>query len=293
MSTQASPTPKTALAERKSEPLEHPALAERLPPLPTIGIDIVTLGGILVRSGYFADTRAVSQAIVKVLRGQELGIGPVTAMSEIHVIDGKPSMSATLMAALVRRAGYDYRVKLDEGSCEITFYRNGQEIGRSIFTEDDARTAGLLTDPKRPSWQRYRRNMLFARAMSNGARWYCPEIFGGSAYSTEELEDERATTVAPAPAATEETPTAAAATVAPAPSRSEELLARLRVQHADERAAARDRLARELAGEAAGEVEASAGGGQTSASGTPAASASAGGSAQTPLLTHTAAEVRP
>jgi hypothetical protein len=267
MSTQTSPTPAKAqaLAERKSATegaLEQATLAERLPPLPAIGIDIVTLGGILVRSGYFADTKAVSQAIVKVLRGQELGIGPVTAMSEIHVIDGKPSMSATLMAALVRRAGYDYRVKIDDKACRITFYRNGQEIGESVFSADDAKTANLINDPKRPSWQKYRRNMLFARAMSNGARWYCPEIFGGSAYSTEELEDERATAGAPAAATAEEPPPAVAGASAPAPapaSRSEELLAKLRIQHSNEGAAARDQLAQELAN---GEPIASAAGGE-------------------------------
>jgi hypothetical protein len=29
--------------------------------------------------------------------------------------------------------------------------------------------------------------MLFARAMSNGARWHCPDIFGGPIYTPEEL----------------------------------------------------------------------------------------------------------
>jgi hypothetical protein len=29
--------------------------------------------------------------------------------------------------------------------------------------------------------------MLFARAMSNGARWYCPDVFAGPAYTPDEL----------------------------------------------------------------------------------------------------------
>ena len=35
---------------------------------------------------------------------------------------------------------------------------------------------------------KFPRNMLFARAISNGARWYCPDLFNGNAvYVPEEL----------------------------------------------------------------------------------------------------------
>ena len=38
------------------------------------------------------------------------------------------------------------------------------------------------------NWRKYPRNMLFARAISNGARWYCPDLFGGSpVYTPDEL----------------------------------------------------------------------------------------------------------
>jgi recombinational DNA repair protein RecT len=49
----------------------------------------------------------------------------------------------------------------------------------------DAKAAGL--DGK-DVWKKYPRNMLFGRAMTNGCRWYCPDIFGGkSVYTPEEL----------------------------------------------------------------------------------------------------------
>ena len=33
----------------------------------------------------------------------------------------------------------------------------------------------------------FARNMLFARAMSNGARWFTPDVFGGPVYTPDEL----------------------------------------------------------------------------------------------------------
>lgn len=153
--------------------------------------DVMTLGQTLAKSGYFKDAQDAAKAVVKILYGQEVGIGPATAMSAIHVVEGKPTYSATLMAALIKRSGkYDYRVlRLDDDGCDLAFYqRDGgkwDEIGRSGFTTDDATAANLAG---RQVWKSYRRNMLFARALSNGARWYTPDVFGGTpAYTPDEL----------------------------------------------------------------------------------------------------------
>ena len=43
-----------------------------------------------------------------------LGIPRIAAVTGIHVIQGKPSMSADLMAAQVRRAGHKLRVKASD-----------------------------------------------------------------------------------------------------------------------------------------------------------------------------------
>jgi hypothetical protein len=55
------------------------------------------------------------------------------------------------------------------------------EIGESRFTAKDAQAAGTQNMAK------FARNMLFARAMSNGAKWYTPDIFGGPVYTPEEM----------------------------------------------------------------------------------------------------------
>jgi hypothetical protein len=155
----------------------------------------------MAASGYFQDARQAAQAVVKVLAGHEMGFGPFASMNGIYIIQGRPAVSANLLAAAVKRSGkYDYRVtEMTETRCAITFYQNGQPIGESTFTIEDARKAGTKNLDK------FARNMLFARCISNGVRWYCPDVFNGSAvYTPDELgatedEDGRVIDVKPTP----------------------------------------------------------------------------------------------
>lgn len=149
-------------------------------------MDIMSLGEVLKRSGYFSDVKEASQAIVKILAGQELGIGPVAAMTGIYIVKGRVTLSANLMAAQIKRSGhYDYHVtRIDDTGCEITFYQDKEPIGVSTFTEADAKAAGLLGGE---NWKKYPRNMYFARALSNGAKWYCPDLFAGPVYTPDEM----------------------------------------------------------------------------------------------------------
>ena len=140
----------------------------------------------MVASGYFNDAKDVAQAIVKIMAGQEMGLPPFAAMTSIHVIKGKPVLGANALATLVKsHPSYDYRVKsLDAKGCTIAFYENGEHLGDSSFTAADAKAAGLAGG----NWQKYPRNMMFARAISNGAKWFTPGIFGGApVYTPEEL----------------------------------------------------------------------------------------------------------
>lgn len=145
--------------------------------------DTMQLGKVLAESGFFQDSKSSAQAVVKVLAGRELGIGAVASMTGINIIQGRVALSANLIAALVKRSGrYSYHVtKLDDDTCIIRFLESGKFIGESVFTKSDAVKAGTRNMDKFP------RNMLFARAMSNGAKWYCADIFGGPVYTPEEL----------------------------------------------------------------------------------------------------------
>ena len=145
----------------------------------------------LVASGYFTgrnDERntAIAQIATKIMAGRELGYGPFASVQGIHVIQGKPQVSANLMAAAVKsHPRYDFRVrKMEADAVAIEFFENGESIGTSTFTADDAKRANTQNMSKFP------RNMLFARALSNGVRWFCPDVFHGQAVYVEgEIED--------------------------------------------------------------------------------------------------------
>ena len=158
---------------------------------PNAGLDeVLTLGKTLAASGYFNDTRDAAQAAVKVLAGQELGLGPIASMTGIYIVKGRVTMSANLMAGQIKRSGrYNYRVTtMTNDAVVVEFYEGGQSIGVSSYTADDAKAAGLWgsSDP----WKKSPRNMLFARAMSNGAKWFTPDIFAGPVYTPDEMESE-------------------------------------------------------------------------------------------------------
>lgn len=149
--------------------------------------DVMTLGQVLSESGYFQDARQAAQAVVKILAGREMGFGPIASMTGIYIVQGRPTLGADLLAKAVKRSGrYDYRVLvLDETQCQLRFFeRDGdgwRELGLSTFTLADARQAGTKNLDKFP------RNMLFARAMSNGVKWFCPDAIGLTVYDPSEL----------------------------------------------------------------------------------------------------------
>ena len=150
--------------------------------------ETMSLGEVLAKSGYFTDAEGQAQAVVKVLAGREMGFGPIASMTGVYIVKGKPTIGANLLGAAIKGSGrYDYRViELTDGRAEIAFFQGSEEIGRSVFTMEDASKAALTNKPG--PWKQYPRNMLFSRAMSNGARWYCPDVYGGvTPYTPEEM----------------------------------------------------------------------------------------------------------
>ena len=156
------------------------------PELPKTIQEMQSLGEVFVKSKFFQDSQDAAQAIVKVMAGAELGFPPIASMTGVYIVKGKVSLSANLIAAAIKRSGrYTYRVrKHDESGCEIEFFENNESIGLSSFTREDAQRAQLLG---KETWRSFFRNMAFARALSNGAKWHCPDIFGGPVYTPEEL----------------------------------------------------------------------------------------------------------
>lgn len=149
------------------------------------GSEIMSMGKAFHESGMFPDIKTAAQAVVKIQAGAEIGIPPFAAMSGIHIIQGKPTIGAGLIASAVKGSGkYDYRVmQQDEKACSIDFFQGKDKLGNSTFTIEDAKKAQTKNLDKFP------KNMLFARAISNGVKWFCPDVFSGPVYVPEEMPE--------------------------------------------------------------------------------------------------------
>lgn len=149
--------------------------------------DPMILGKIFAESGMFPTVKTQAQAAVKIMAGKEIGLSPFEAMKNVYMVNGTLALQSNAMASLVKKSSkYDYKLeKLDDTECIITFLRDKEKLGDSVYTFKDAAKAGLVN---KDNWKNHPRNMLFARALSNGVRWFCPDVACGW-YTKEEMDD--------------------------------------------------------------------------------------------------------
>ncbi|HEX8091808.1 MAG TPA: hypothetical protein VF762_23345 [Blastocatellia bacterium] len=151
--------------------------------------ETLTLGKVLAESGFFKDAKSQSQAVAKILAGREMGFGPMASMAGIHIIEGKPSISGLLIASAIKSSGkYDYRIQVHNlDVCTLLVFEGAEQVGVVSFSAEDAKRAKLTDGPNKHTWEKYREDMLFWRAISRAARRYCPDIFKGPVYTPDEL----------------------------------------------------------------------------------------------------------
>jgi hypothetical protein len=118
--------------------------------------------------------------------GQTLGVDPMTAVQSIHVINGKPTASADLIAGLVRRAGHKLRVTGDDKKAVVQIIRADDPdfTFESVWTIERAHAAKLTG---KDTWKQFPAAMLKARAITEVARAACSEILQGTIYTPEEM----------------------------------------------------------------------------------------------------------
>lgn len=114
-----------------------------------------------------------------------LGIAPIHAITSIHVINGKPSASADLIAASVRRAGHKLRVTGDDTYAEAILIRQDDPDFEYVARWDmaKAKQANLNT----ATWKAYPAAMLRSRAITEVARMGASDALYGVIYTPEEL----------------------------------------------------------------------------------------------------------
>ena len=137
--------------------------------------------------------KSEADAIALMLTGQELGLQPMQALRSLHMIDGRVELSAHLMLTLMTtRLSVRFEwLESTAKAARLKLERPDQPAHVEEMTWQDAERAGLAT---RQTWTRYPKQMLRARAISNAARAYCPEILTGC-YTVGELTEARAVVV--------------------------------------------------------------------------------------------------
>ncbi|MGA1699167.1 MAG: hypothetical protein ACO4AZ_09855, partial [Ilumatobacteraceae bacterium] len=80
-----------------------------------------------------------------VLYGEELGLGPMQSLTQIHVIEGKPSLAPEGMRGLVLKAGHRIDVKTASNDKVVLYGRRADSGSEATveWTMKDAQLAGL------------------------------------------------------------------------------------------------------------------------------------------------------
>lgn len=149
----------------------------------------------LVPTGFLPESiKTPEQAVAVMLKGRELNVPPMYALSNIAIVKGKPTVSAEMMLALIYRDHGKRAIRVRESSdtaCTVEYRLDGwDDVSSYTFTIDQAKKANLT---KNPTWNAYPAAMLRARCISAVARMAFPECIAGM-YTPGELGDDVAVT---------------------------------------------------------------------------------------------------
>ena len=165
-----------------------PSTALTIPDAPTPLDDLARLGTWLALSESGAETEKAlgASAALRLYYLEQLDLPPFAA-GQLSVIKGRLFVGAELIRALALRAGYKIdRVDDNDKTATAVLSKDGQEIGRTTFTIEDAQRAGLIRD-KSP-WKTHPARMLWARASKYVVTDYAPQVALGLALDDEIIE---------------------------------------------------------------------------------------------------------
>jgi hypothetical protein len=176
----------TAIALREEPVVAAPAL------LPTTA----EFDAMLAIADKIASTQMVPKAyrgrpddvLAAILTGREMSLGPMQSLREIHIIDGKPTLSANLLLARMRTGGLV--IEESESTAERAWVR-----ARRRDTGETAEVEWTLAEApadlrKKSNWTSYPADMLWARCVGRLARRIGGDLIGSvMPYSSEEVQD--------------------------------------------------------------------------------------------------------
>ena len=134
---------------------------------------------------------SVGNVLLVMEHGAMLGLHPMAAINGIYIIEGKASMSANLMSAVVRSKGFRLRVETVgewgpafKAVATLVDPKDPDFTYRVEWTEAKAKRAELTG---KDNWRKYPEAMAKARAISEIIREGATHALNGLAYTPEEL----------------------------------------------------------------------------------------------------------
>jgi hypothetical protein len=134
-----------------------------------------------------ASLKSPEDVMIVLMTGVELGLSVMQAMRGIHVINGKPAMSAEMLMAVVQNDPRCQYMMLVESTDTVATYETlragNPEPTRISYTIEDAKRAGLNS----ATWKSHPAAMLRARASSSICRAVYSDIIMGL-YTDDEVQ---------------------------------------------------------------------------------------------------------
>jgi hypothetical protein len=143
-----------------------------------------------------------SQVITIVSHGKELGLSPHVALNNIHVIQGRPTVSSAMLGALLKKHGVEWIVTKDYEKLEDDKHNVIDRITEFKFFWKSKVTGTILEAKHSVSWSqltvagytskenytKYPKEMMRARCLSSSVRALFPEVLMGL-YTDLEIND--------------------------------------------------------------------------------------------------------
>lgn len=149
-------------------------------------------GEIIAKSGLFPKITTPQAAVVSLGLVRNLGLmdKEFLALSQLHIIEGKPVLSLNLIQFMLGRAGVVLRVEHDYFYCTNPVTQQPDFLTRVVFTDKHKYVNGVMYETwfsemveskvtTKDNWKRMPRKMLRKDVIVSGARLLYPEILGG------------------------------------------------------------------------------------------------------------------
>ena len=136
----------------------------------------------------FAPTSKAAEIVAMIANGRELGLTAMQSLKAFHSIQGKPSMAADAMVAVIRASGlcekWDVMESTPARAVIVTRRVGSNRDVEKVWTAEDAKRAQLST----PMWAKYPAQMLRHRCATDLARQEYPDVLLG-VYTPDEISD--------------------------------------------------------------------------------------------------------